>query len=1446
LFAEQAARAPDAPALAFAGETLTYAELDRRSNQLARALRARGVAPDTRVGVCVERSPEMVVALLGVLKSGGAFVPLDPAYPEDRLSWVLEDAAVPVLLTQERLLGRLPAHRAETICLDRDAAVLAAESDLPVEDATFAESLAYVIYTSGSTGRPKGVRVQHGSLLNTLLACREAFGLRAGDVIPSLASFAFDIWLFEALGPLVSGGAVRVIPTERITDMAALVAEIRDAALLHAVPALMRQVVRTVAASPEGPVAGVRRAFVGGDVVPADLWAEMRAAFPEAELWVLYGPTEGTILCTAHRVDDPARATRTLIGSPLANARVYVCDEPTRQVPVGVPGELLLGGRGVAEGYQGRPDLTAERFVPDPFGGEPGARLYRTGDRVRWLADGTLEFQGRTDQQVKVRGYRIEPGEIEATLLRHPAVDGAVVMVREDEPGDRRLVAYLVPPAGAAVPSAAELRAHIKESLPEYMVPGAFLALDGWPLTPSGKIDRNALPAPERGAGREGFVAPRNETEARLARAWEEVLRVPSVGVHDNFFELGGDSILSIQVVARAHRAGVQLKPRHFFEHPTIAELAPLAGSAAAVEAEQGIVTGEVPLTPVQAWFFDQDVPERAHWNMPVLLAPREALERGALAGAVRAVLEHHDALRLRYTRGADGHWTQHNAAADAEAPLEWIDLSGASPEERAAAVERRAGELQRSLDLTSGPLVRTAYFHFGEEPGRLLFMAHHLVVDGASWRTLVEDLETAYGQLRRGEAAALPPKTTSFREWALKLEGHARSGALDAELGFWADEARAGVPALPVDGAGPNTTESETTLGVELDEAETRALLQEVTAAYHAQINDVLLAALARAFARWTGESRLLVEMEGHGREEEVVEGVDLSRTVGWLTAMYPVLLDLRGAEDGGAALRAVKEQLRALPGRGIGYGLLRWLGSGAARERLRALPRAQVAFNYLGQLGATFSSESFWDVAREPVGRTRAPGGERSVLLEVNVLVSGDGVLRARIAYSPEVHREDTVRRLADAFAEELRALAAGAGSVDAGGYTPGDFPLAGLDQAGVDALLGSERGVEDVYPLTPMQEGMLFHTLVAPEGGAYVGQFSYDLVGELDEEAFERAWQGVVRRHAVLRTGFAWDDGIERPFQVVRRGAELRVRREDWRGLSGADQDARMEAFLDADRAEGFDPARPPLMRVGLFRLADERRRLVWTHHHILLDGWSIPLVFRDLVALYDAYAGGREAALVPNHAYRDYIAWLLRQDLAAAEGFWREALAGFTAPTPLGLERSGGAGRERGFDRATFALSPESSAAVQALARSNGLTLNTLVQGAWALVLSRYSGETDVVFGSTVSGRPPEVEGVEGMVGLFINTLPVRVRVDAAEPVLPWLRALQGFQAQVRELEYSPLAQVQRWSEVQGAPLFESILVFENFPVEDAVREMPQREFEVETVEGREQTDYPLTI
>ncbi|HEY7766994.1 amino acid adenylation domain-containing protein, partial [Longimicrobium sp.] len=569
LFAQWARRAPEAVALLAGREAVTYGELDQRAAVLARHLRELGVGPETPVGLCVERTPELLVGVLGIWKAGGAYVPLDPGSPAERLGWIIADAALPVVVATGGTVGALPEHGATLVRVDQLAETAVDEApEVPASDA----GLAYVIYTSGSTGRPKGVLVEHGSLSNLLAATREAFGVGVGDVMPALASHAFDIWLFESLLPLTSGGAVRLVERDRVLDVPALLEEVADATLLHAVPALMRQLVHAERETPR--LARLRRAFVGGDRVPADLLAEMREAFSRAESHVLYGPTEGTILASVHPVPADGMVEGHPIGRPLGNVRLYVCDEFGSPQPVGVPGELLIGGAGVARGYLGRSGLTAERFVPDPFSAE-GARLYRTGDRARWRADGTLEFLGRLDGQVKIRGFRIEPGEIESVLRAHDSVTDCVVVAREDVPGNGWLVAYVV---GGA--EADELREHLRRSLPEYMVPADFVVLDQLPLMRNGKLDRGALPAPEPVSAGTSYAPPRRPLEAALAEIWAEVLGRARVGVKENFFDLGGHSLLLVKVQARLREALDRKIPiADLFRFPTVSALADHLGA---------------------------------------------------------------------------------------------------------------------------------------------------------------------------------------------------------------------------------------------------------------------------------------------------------------------------------------------------------------------------------------------------------------------------------------------------------------------------------------------------------------------------------------------------------------------------------------------------------------------------------------------------------------------------------------------------------------------------------------------------------------------------------------------------------------------------------------------------------------------------------------------------
>ncbi|HWQ32046.1 MAG TPA: amino acid adenylation domain-containing protein [Blastocatellia bacterium] len=1038
LFAAQAARTPDATAVICGNERLSYRELDERSTKLARHLKTLGVGPDVLVGLFIERSLALPVALLGILRAGGAYLPLDPAYPADRLAFMLKDSGIAVLLTQQHLKARLANVNSEIhlVCLDADWPLIEAASAQPLPNEATPENLAYVIYTSGSTGQPKGVMIEHRSLLNHNLAMIGSYGLQASDRVLQFASISFDVAAEEIFPAWLAGATVVLRPDGMMTgsDLQQMI-EREELTVINLPAPYWHEWVSELAATKAAPPASLRLVVTGSDRVSAERYAVWKRLAGSRVAWMnAYGPTEATITATLYAPDEHLRPGAEIpIGKPVANTQLYILDKHQQPVPVGVPGELCLGGAGRARGYLNRPELTAEKFIEwSVVSGngqrttDSGQRLYRTGDLARWLADGNVEFLGRVDEQVKIRGFRIEPGEIEAALGEHPAVREAVVIAREDTPGYKRLAAYVVPHNDAVI-SVDELREHLRRTLPDYMIPAVFVTLAALPLTASGKVDRRALPVPEiEQQALTADEAPRTEAEEKLLEIWQQVLGRRQFSIHDNFFAVGGDSILSIQVIARAGQAGLHLSPKHFFQNPTIAGLAAVAGTAASVHAEQGIVTGDVPLTPVQHWFFEEYRTEPQHWNMSILLMTNEPLDEALLNRAVTHLLSHHDALRLRFRRTQTG-WEQFNAPPDRTVSFSYFDYSNFSAKKQRKLLEAACTATQSSLNLTEGPLIRTAYFNLGEQGRRLLIAAHHLVMDWFSLGIVLEDLATLYQQLSRGEQARLPPKTTSFRQWSTLLAEYASSPEVQQELGYWRKLAESELPPLPVDyPKGEHTNDSVEMLQLRLDAAETKALIEEVAPAYELQMNEILLAALVRACARWTGHGRLLVEMEGHGREP-VVEGVDVSRTVGWFTSVFPVLLDLQGVSDPGASLTAIRAQTRAIPNRGLGYGLLRYLSPDeAVRNRLRIPERGMVNFNYLSQAVQMPGEGLPLQPAPESRGAERHAKHRHTAMLYVVGGIAEECLLLNWL-YSRNQYKRATMERLTTYFAEELRRFIA-----------------------------------------------------------------------------------------------------------------------------------------------------------------------------------------------------------------------------------------------------------------------------------------------------------------------------------------------------------------------------------------------------------------------------------
>ncbi len=1172
LFEEQVRRTPDATAVVFGGRRLSYGELNERANRLGRYLASLGVGPDAPVGICIERSIEMIVGMLGILKAGGAYVAMDPSYPADRLAVIMEDARTPVALTSNAVAGRLPRVGGGAPAIEREAGGAASSTgrditivrldgdwekisresaENPASGAT-PDNLAYVLYTSGSTGRPKGVMIEHRSVSNLIAGLTEriydactapnAGSARADDGagggglgVALMASIVFDASVQQIFACLLHGHALYIVDEETRRDGKRLCRFFREnpVHVADGTPSLLTIMVEAGLPGLDG--LALRRLIIGGEALPRSLVEEFfrqrRGMDGSIALTNIYGPSECCVDVTALTIGHGDAGGRGAsfdrlppqavvpIGRPLANVRIYILDRYGLPAPVGVPGELCIAGDCVGRGYLNNERMTAEKFAPHPGIGED--RLYRTGDIARWGSDGIIEFLGRNDDQVKVRGYRIELGEIESRLREHPKIRDVVVTAVQvsgagtgagpavaGSGGYKEIAAYLV--TGGEV-TVSELRRFIAEKLPDYMVPARFLVLDAFPINAGGKVDRKALPDPaeESASLRRGVehAPPRDEREARLAGAWGKVLGLGEVGIKENFFALGGDSIKALQVAARLREEGLKLEIRDLFLHPTVEELAPYlkepsvrgkAGEGRTAEAEGRIgpsggsegeagdaeaVAGEVELTAIQRWFFREFSGNPNHFNQALLSAPRERLEEGPLRRAVGEVQAHHDALRLSFRRRG-GEWVQEYRGIDGIGELEVVDLSdgiasgpgapgadasgpggaaGRMGLHSASALESHAAQVQSGMDLERGPLMKAVLYRL-PEGDRLLLTAHHLVVDGVSWRIILEDLQAVYRQAQAGDAPRLPSKTDSFKQWAERIRAFADSDALEEKPYWQAVEAMGamgeqGFPPLadpePNAGDHPTVNRDMAFCSVKLSPEDTASLLTDVHRAYGTEINDILLTGLARAARRLRGLSRLVVLLEGHGRES-LFDDIDISRTVGWFTSMYPVVLDISGTDmdDPGRHIKMVKETLRKIPRKGVGYSILKYVTSAELKADMAFRLAPRVSFNYLGQFGREMNSGLFAR-AGESTGPSQDPDARPPHDFEVLGMVFEDS-LELAAAFSSKRFREESVQKFLDAYREELTGIIRHTKEKDQPELTPSDIDYDGFGIDELDAFL------------------------------------------------------------------------------------------------------------------------------------------------------------------------------------------------------------------------------------------------------------------------------------------------------------------------------------------------------------------------------------------------------
>jgi amino acid adenylation domain-containing protein/non-ribosomal peptide synthase protein (TIGR01720 family) len=1417
LFRAQVLKNPGNTAVVYNHKPLTYWQLEEKSNRLAWQLRNVGLQPDGIAAIMVEPSEEMVIGIMAILKAGGAYLPIEPGYPQNRIKFMLEDSKARFLLTSEEHRDK-SVEGPEVIYIEEGCRI-GNHSPLPIKNKP--PDLAYIIYTSGTTGKPKGVMIEHRNLVRLLFNDNRLYDFGIGDTWTLFHSFCFDFSVWEIFGALLTGGKLLVLPRIMTRDPETFLNLLKEekVTILNQTPSAFYNLIdedRKYPCGEQKDHLNLRYVILGGEALKPSKLKSWKEKYPQIKLINMYGITETTVHVTYKEITPvEIQLGSSNIGKPIPTLNAFIMDLEHRLQPLGVTGELCVGGAGLARGYLNRAELTVEKFIENPY--IPGDRIYRSGDLAKQSQNGDMEYAGRIDYQIKIRGFRVELGDIESTLSKNKEIREAVVVAREDETGQNYLCAYFV---ATDVLTISHLRDYLSGHLPDYMIPAHFVQIEEIPLTANGKVDRNSLPDPVDIAQESGidYVAPRSELEKKLVTVWQEVLDRDNIGIHESFFLIGGDSIKAIQIAARMKKYGCQVEMKDIFQHPTVAELAPCVKNLNRF-ADQITVTGEVPLMPIQQAFFQNRKIDPHHFNQAVILHAAKGFDKEGVEAVFTKIQEHHDALRSIYKRKEK--IIQTIASLPHPLSLNVYDLRNCN--NGIKILEEKADEIQTSIDLEKGPLMKLGLFHLNDGD-RLLIVIHHLVIDGVSWRILLEDVDTLYQQFTRGEALRLPLKTDSFKLWAEKMSKYAVGYHLAKEKGYWTELQEQLVPAIKKDfDSQTNYLEDTAILSFRLDEEETRHLLRKVNEPFGTEINDILLTALGLSIKKTFGHHRTLIALEGHGREN-VLRDVDIARTIGWFTTVFPVILEFSHGEDLSRQLIGIKEILRHIPHKGLGYGLLKYLAPSGQDTGPRIGLKPQISFNYLGQFDMDIKFNSF-RIAEEPVGKTANPASEREYELEFSGIIR-DRQLTMAVTYNQKQFKTKTIKIFMEHYKVELRRVIHHCLARKERHLTPSDLTY---KEMSIDALdqLKKTYPVEDIYKLTPMQEGILFHSVLeeaasGKKSPVYFAQLAFSLLGELNILFVQKSLNELFRRYSVLRTAFVHEN-VDQPLQVVLKERQVDFRYLDIRQtVPEHQQKAYIDDFKQKDQQHSFDLSSDVLMRLTVIQSGESEYYFIWSHHHILMDGWCIGILLEEYFEIYQSLLGNRNHQLPPVKSYRDFIQWLEKQDMEKARRYWCDYLASYSSLSsliPTDVYKN-----NKGYkqEKSSFILDKEETTLLNKLAGKNQVTLNTIIQTAWGILLGKYNGRQDVVFGAVVSGRPSQVEGVEYMVGLFINSIPVRIRFEERMRFNDLLRRVQQEALEAEPHHYFPLAEIQTESSLKQN-LFDHIMAFENYPISKRINE-----------------------
>lgn len=1401
LFEQIVSTHPDGIAIEHNNEKYSYAQLNHKANQLACYLQSLELPHETYIGFCFPRSYDMIVAILAILKAGYAYVPLDPNYPEARLAYIIEDSGLDLVLSHRAIAHKIDAVKTLAVNVDEKDFIhqmqqFDAKQPMPLPNGN---QLAYLIYTSGSTGNPKGVMIEHRSLVNTIYNQVRCLCIDHTTVFLHCTSMSFDAGtahLFKAL----CGGAHLILadPDEALMDI------MKDKAVTHsAMPmSLLDGLERR-------KLPAMKALSVGGDKCPPALvnfWSQ------QCEFINMYGPTEAAIIASHKSVKANSPIT---LGKPLDNTFALVLDDALNLCPPGVPGELHLGGRGLARGYWQRPDLTEQAFISNPYLELPGNRLYKTGDLVTWDENYELCFLGRIDHQVKIRGFRIELGEIESTIrqltIENTVITEAVVQVHQNENGTKHLVAYIV--SSSPIVDIEILKSSLATELPSHMVPSIYQILDVMPLTPNGKIDKRALPKPEWQQLIIDYVAPSSDLERILCDNWQLLLNRPQIGIEDDFYQIGGDSILAIQLTSKLRDEQVNCTVQDIFDSRNIKQLALTINANAdqvEIDAEQGALVGEFPLHPIQQWFFGLALPDSHYFNQAFLIQV-PALEIKQLKQAILALTSQHDILRAEFN-------TQNQTYKEQFSDVEIIEIDARefTPEE----LQEQLTLLQNNFNFENGPLWKVAYINdTTKNNARIFFAAHHLIIDAVSWRIIAEDLQKLY------HGQQLAPKSSSYRQWQAGLTNYANQH--DDEYRYWLTQTQS------TSHCWPGEIGEKSNQFIEMSTQVTQQLLTDIHSAFSTEINDILLSSVALAVSELIGCDDFSIILEGHGREA-IIENLDINRTVGWFTSAYPLVLQRKTCPL--ETLIATKESLRKVPNKGAAYGAFKYL---RAASKLVDNETPLISFNYLGQFEQQAAD---WQVTAEEAGITTSESNRTQSLdakLAINCRVVDS---KLNIFLSGQLNQQ-LIQHLGQLLQEKLTLLVSECLNKSVAGkthFTPSDFPECNLTITHLDHLQ-EQYSIEKVYPATALQQGLVYHAIQYPDDLAYRVQSCWDYLGSFDQATYLHAWQIAIQQFPALRVAFNWQESL---LQVISNSVDLK-----WRSVElvkEVSKQRQLQQIKTAELSQGFDLSMPGLFRLVIVRQSKELVSIIKTEHHSIGDGWSGPVLLSRIHQIYQQLMNKQQIEVLHDNTYYKVQQYYVKQKKVCKD-YWSNHLTDIHHGNDLGLMLDHGellAAHKtvQKVGEISWESTEDELFELSQCLKTSGATLHAALQFAWHKLIHCYSGDKNTIVGTTVSGRDIPVADIAQSAGLYINTLPLIVNWEQKKSIESVIQQIQQRVTDMNRYSFQPLAEIQP----QGIRLFHSLVVFENYPIPPRAQERQQHELVPIFYPAVEQASYPLGL